>query len=545
MSPKKSAITVATALLAGVAFAALPATPAAADPAYPSPRLLLDEQNQHVYISTDGQVSSVEVFDLDGNHVGTIDDQPTATGMALSPDGGTLYIAHSTAGTISAVSTTTLQQTALYQTGVDAESLAVAGGRLWFGYSAGADPEPFGIGSVDVGSQNPAVRLDPQWQWSGWAPNVLADPADPDKLVVTSNVGDGGLGVFDVSSATPVETGQYSDLGGFSDAAVTPDGQDVVVTGGDSVLAYRLSDLTQLDWTVTAAGNSTAVAVAADGPVAIGYWNYWSVPGTGTSVSVPGESAPRQTFTPTVGPGGLAWSADGSRLYSVSGGFSGLGDTDPVLHVYDNPARSGTAMTLTPPAQAEAGTPFTVQGALASAGVFAAGQSVHVTRTDAADPDGTALPDAVVAADGTFSFPDTVTDAGDVSYQVAFDGDRDHAPAQQSVSLTVSAPTTPPKADTNLYLVFTNRAKVGSKLKMNGRLTSADSIPVGATVTVTRQDASGPGAALVGTRKVAVDGTFQIADVPLVAGPAVYTVTYAGDDAYNGSTVSATVQVLP
>jgi hypothetical protein len=545
MSQKRSAITVATAVLAGVVFAALPATPAAADPAYPSPRLLLDEQNQHVYVSSDGQLSSVEVFDLDGNRVGTIDDQPTATGMALSPDGGTLYIAHSNAGTISAVSTTTLQQTALYQTGVDTETLAFAGGRLWFGYSAGADPEPLGIGSVDVGSQTPAVSLDPQWQWTSWAPNVLADPADPDKLVVTSSVGDGGLGVFDVSSATPVETGQYSDLGGISDAAVTPDGKDVVITGSDGVLSYQLGNLTQLDQTVPASGRPAAVAVAADGTLGIGYWNYWSVLATGTSVNVPGESAPRQTFTPMVGAGGLAWSSDGSRLYAVSGGFSGLGDADPVLNVYDNPAQSATAMTLTPPAEAEAGTPFTVQGALASAGVFAAGQAVHVTRTDAADPDGTALPDAAVAADGTFSFTDTASAAGDVSYQVVYDGDRDHAFAQQSVSLTVAAPAQPPKADTTLWLEFRSRAKVGSKLKMDGGLTSADSIPAGATVTVTRQDATGPDPALVGTATVAADGTFQITDVPVVAGPAVYTVTYAGDDTYNGSTVSATAQVLP
>ncbi|NUS13500.1 MAG: hypothetical protein HOY69_19210 [Streptomyces sp.] len=545
MSRKNAAVTLATAVLAGAAFAVLPAAPAAADPAYPSPRLLLDEQNRHVYVSTDGQLPSVEVFDLDGARVGTIDDQPTATGMALSPDGGTLYIAHSGAGTISAVSTTTLQQTALYRTGVDTESLAFAGGRLWFGYSGGADPEPFGIGSVDVGSQTPAVSLAPQWQWTGWAPNVLADPADPDTLVVTSNLGDGGLGVFDVSSATPVETGQYADLGGFSDATVTPDGRSVTVAGKDAVYSYRLGNLTQVDQTVPTAGATTAVAVAADGTVAVGYWNYWAVLATGTSVIVPGESAPRHSFAPAVGPGGLAWSSDGSRLYAVSGGFSGLGDTDPVLDVYDNPAQAETAMALTPPAQAEAGTPFTVQGTLASAGAFTAGQSVHVTRADAADPDGTALPDAAVAADGTFSFTDTVTAAGDVSYEVAYAGDRDHAPARQSVSLTVAPPPQPAKADTTLWLEFKNRAKVGSKLKMDGRLTSADSIPAGATVTVTRQDATGPGAALVGTRKVAADGTFQIADVPLVAGPAVYTVTFAGDTTYNGSTVSATAQVLP
>lgn len=541
---RNTAAVMAAGVLAGAALSVLPATPAIADTATPSPRILLDETNQHVYLATEGQTSFVEVFNLDGVRVATIDNQPSASGMALSPDGRTLYIAHAEAGTISAVSTATFQQTALYQTDVAPVRLAFAGGRLWFSYHE-LYSSSAGIGSVDVLAQTPTVQRDLDvWQWTDVAPNVLADPANPNTLVVTSDGGNGGLGVFDVSTGTAVQKALNDEVGLFYDAAVTGDGKDVIVPQGDAVQYYKLTDLMPDGPAVAVVNTPSALAVARDGTIAVGTWSYWSVPPVGVSIVVPGEAGPRWRFAPQINEGGLAWSSDGRRLYGASGGSSGLGDTDPVLNVFQDPERGDTTMTLTPPADAATGTPFTVRGSLTSAAPFAAGQTVHVTRTDAADPDGVTLPDAAVDADGSFSFSDTESAEGDVSYLVYYDGDQVHVPASESTSVTVTEGA-PALTDTTLYLSFENRAKVGSKLKMSGRLSSALSIPANATVRITRQDATGPVPALVGTRKVAADGTFQIADVPLVAGPAVYTVTFEGDDAYKASTVSATIQVSP
>ncbi|MFC4030092.1 YncE family protein [Streptomyces polygonati] len=534
---------VAVAVTAGTAFAALPVSPAAADSGQSIPQVLVDNLNHRVYVDVGNHLSYVEVFDLDGNRVGTIDNLYRSTGMALSPDGGTLYIAQSAGGYIAAVSTTTLETTAAYDLGGGAipEHLAFAGGRLWFGYRAF---EGNGIGSLDVGASTPTVNRQPQAPWDDTAPNVLADPADPNKLIVGSDGGPGALAVFDVSSGTAVQTALTIGILSFTDAAVTADGEDVAVAsqGAHAVQLYRLPGLTLEDESYFTDDVPLSVAVAPDGSVAAGSWSYSSTPTVGLSVFGADDSTPRRTYPTPIDEGGLAWSADGSRLYAVSGGGSESGDTDPVLHVLDNPLAATTTIALNPPSAAEAGTPYTVGGELASAAGFAAGQTVHVTRTDAADPDGVALPDAAVNAAGTFSFTDTVTAAGDVSYQLGYDGDRYHQPAQGSTSLTV---TRSARTDTTLWLRFEDRAKVGKKLKMQGRLTSALTIPTGATVTITRTDGTGPGPALVGTRKVAADGTFQITDVPFVAGPAVYTVSYAGDAAYNGTTVSSTVQVAP
>jgi len=52
------------------------------------------------------------------------------------------------------------------------------------------------------------------------------------------------------------------------------------------------------------------------------------------SVFNAGESTPVRTYTPTVNEGGLAWYGD-TRLFAVSGGGSGSGDTPAVLNVFD------------------------------------------------------------------------------------------------------------------------------------------------------------------------------------------------------------------
>jgi YVTN family beta-propeller protein len=95
--------------------------------------LVVDAAAGHVFVSGGRSSSAVEVLNLAGQLVGSITGQPGAVGLALSPDGSTLYIADSTSFDITAVNASTLAQTAGYSTGVAApSSLTVAGGKLWF-----------------------------------------------------------------------------------------------------------------------------------------------------------------------------------------------------------------------------------------------------------------------------------------------------------------------------------------------------------------------------------------------------------------------------
>jgi hypothetical protein len=73
--------------------------------------------------------------------------------------------------------------------------------------------------------------------------------------------------------------------------------------------------------------------------------------------------------------------------------------------------------------------------------VYAAGQTLTVTRFDPADPNGVALPDVTTAADGSFSFTNTPpkanTDKGTITYQVSYAGNVHLSASTASTSVTI------------------------------------------------------------------------------------------------------------
>lgn len=181
--------------------------------------------------------------DLDGGDPTTIQGEPGATGLALSDDGSTVHAAPPGQDAIAGIDTNTPTETARYPTGAGTrpDSLAVAGGTLWFGYGgAGAG----GIGSVDGTGAVKTARDCGSWAGS---PLLATTPTPSGTLVaavqtgdtsafVTYRVADGGL-TRQAARALPVP-----DL---TDFAVTADGQDVAVTSwrNPSANRFRVSDL--------------------------------------------------------------------------------------------------------------------------------------------------------------------------------------------------------------------------------------------------------------------------------------------------------------
>ncbi|MET9380956.1 hypothetical protein ABZY09_07645 [Streptomyces sp. NPDC002928] len=102
---------------------------------------------------------------------------------------------------------------------------------------------------------------------------------------------------------------------------------------------------------------------------------------------------------------------------------------------------------------------------------------------------------------------------------------------------------TPAKADTTMELQVPATAKRNRPLTLNGTLSSPIAIPDATDVSVTRTDSASPNGVTVGNAGVSSLNTFTITDIPPVAGVVTYTVTYAGDNAHNGTTATATVQV--
>src|SRR5579863_6285076 len=135
----------AVAAAGGIASVALSAGPAAAATTMSVPlpftfysgTLLVDPVNQHLFVTGGAANSGILVTDYSGDTVATIPNEPGATGMALSGDGSTVYVALAAGDAISAISTSTLTETDRYATGTgtDPAYVAYAGGKVWFGYN--------------------------------------------------------------------------------------------------------------------------------------------------------------------------------------------------------------------------------------------------------------------------------------------------------------------------------------------------------------------------------------------------------------------------
>jgi hypothetical protein len=147
--------------------------------------LVVDAPHGHLFVSGGAGTDGILVTDLDGGNPTTIGGEQGATGLALSGDGSALYAALPGQDAIAAISTDSLTESARYDTGTGTrpDSLAVAGGTLWFGYgTAGAG----GIGSVD-GTGTVKVHQD-AGSWPG-SPILATTPTPSGVLAAATQTG--------------------------------------------------------------------------------------------------------------------------------------------------------------------------------------------------------------------------------------------------------------------------------------------------------------------------------------------------------------------
>jgi hypothetical protein len=460
------AATALAVLFSSAALAVGSAAPALADsstllPVKSTGDVVVDGVHQRVFIS-DPTSGEVVVTDYAGTVVGTVDSLPGAEGLELSADSSTLYTAVSGNGTIAAIDTATVTEAKRYATGagVGPESLAFAGGKLWFSYGGAGNGN---IGSLDLSGTAPVVALGqdsgrtfysaPILDASAGAPGTLVAGAPGQSPVV--------LAVYDVSSGTASRTAYAFDPGStgggnLADLAVTPDGKDVVTASGAPYYhpVYRLSDLTP-DGRYQSNDYPNAVDIAPDGTVAGGTFSWYDpdvhVFKAGISTPVRQYDFPRTGTSSggdTLADAGLAWAPDASKLFAVSSNDAGVYS----LRVFDDPTKTATTLTVAAPVSANRGAALTLSGKLASSASFPAGTTVSVTRTDDESRNGKAVGTATVGSDGSYSFTDTPPAGGKVTYGVSYAGDADHAGSTTTASVNVAhTPTT---------LTLTNNGKV-------------------------------------------------------------------------------------
>ena len=410
--------------------------------------VLVDAVHQHVFIS-DAYNSQIVVTDLTGKVVRTLTDLPQVADLELSPDSGTLYAALPGADKIVAIDTGQLTRTAEYPTGDGTAPSRVvhADGRLWFGYG---DQWDSGLGEVDLTAETPTVTLDlaAGHDFAG-PPMLYADPDNPGTLLaLDARISSGPIIVYDISSGTPAIRVSDEKGGTYHDAALTPDGRNVIVTGpGTRALTeYRLSDLSEVRTFPTASAPET-VSVAPDGTVAATVLDDGNVGDTYVFGTDPARPASVRNLSREWMPRGghsASWSADGSKLFVLTGYNNAM-----QFQVVDAPRVYASTLTADAPAKATRAASLTVKGKLTANLALPAGTPLQVTRTDLESPNGKSLGTKYLGADGAYSFTDAPPAGGKVKYTVTYAGDTTHTAATATDTVDVSRATPTLTLDNN------------------------------------------------------------------------------------------------
>ncbi|MGW6735781.1 Ig-like domain repeat protein [Streptomyces sp. NPDC055013] len=435
----------AAAALAALFGSVVIATPASADSSTSIPvdgaaDTVVDGVHQRVFIS-DRYHNQIVVTDFTGKVVTKLTGLSQVRDLELSPDSGTLYAALYGADKIVAIDTGQLTQTAEYPTGDKTipSRLAYADGKLWFGYG---DQWDSGLGEVDLTAETPEVTLDlAAGHDFASPPMVYADPDNPGTLLaLDGGISSGPIVVYDISSGTPAIRVSAEKGGFYNDAALTPDGQNVVVAGpGNRALTeYRLSDLSEVRTFATVSEPET-VSVAPDGTVAATVLDTDDVGDTYVFSSDPARPTSIRNLSHNWMPWGghsTSWSADGSQLFVLTGS----GDSTQ-FHTVDAPRKYASTLTVDAPSTATRAKSLTVKGKLTANLALPAGTPLQVTRTDLDSPNGKSLGTKYLGAGGAYSFKDTPPAGGKVKYTVTYAGDTTHTKATASDTVAVSRAT--------------------------------------------------------------------------------------------------------
>ena len=345
--------------IVALAVGLLPATSAHADTVTSLPiasfyQIVADTAHGHLFISQgSSSYSHIIVTNLAGQEVTAIAGQDGVTGIALSPDGKTLYAALGSAHAVSAIDTATLKQTASYPVGngntpVD---VAVQSGKVWVSYNTGSVGSAT-IGDIDLSAKPPAFQT--QAAMGGWyaAPELAADPHDTGVLVAAEpGMDPASVASYNVSvdpATVRAQSASFNNCDNQQDLAVVPGGSEFILACGWPYAHYRYStaDLSQ-QGSYASTTYPVAVAIDANGDVAAGTANGALIP-QDLFIYRAGGDTPLNTYNlassgGNLTPRGLAWLAGGSKLFAVLQS----GPSTYSLQVIDSPTLISAALTLT------------------------------------------------------------------------------------------------------------------------------------------------------------------------------------------------------
>jgi hypothetical protein len=494
-------------------------------------QMVLDEAHGHLFFAGGQSTDSVLVTDLAGQPVTTISSLPGATAMTLTPDGTSLWVAASTAGTLDRIDTDslTIVQTVALPTGVCPGSVAVSGSMLVYGYSCNTYAGTGGYGgigmvSLPTGALEGTVTTGPTYE-----PVVSAGPSG-EVYAADAALSPTNLYLFDVSGSAPTLVAERTQIcSNLRDLASTPDGSQTVTACGSP---YEHDVWSSAKLASAGAYPSDAYPDAVSWSAGGGYVAVGSDSSDGTDVFVYAAGATTPIRTVDFGtsgsyrlmPRGLATSSDGSRVYAVTGDVYG---GSLALRTLDSKTPATTSMQLLCPSTGGTGTALTCQGEVTLSGSGApGGLTIHVARTVGGAT--TALPDVTTDSAGRFSVSDTPTTAGATTYTATFPGNSSFAGSSASATTQVAIGST---------VTITANPPGGyaeDPVDLSGALSFDDAAsPAGVALTVSDGTNTWP---------VTTDasGSYRVT-VALEAYN--YTVSYAGDSMHAPASASVQTQI--
>lgn len=303
--------------------------------------LLVDDSLGRVLLTGGFGSDRIVVTDEFGAIVGSIGDEPGASGMAQ--DFATVYVALADIDAIDAIDPLTLTRLRRYllPPGTRPFRLAISGGKVWFNSGT------CGTDKVMIGSLDPltgAVALNPPSFYLGtltgpfYCPEFAVSSLLPDRLFAW----DHGLSpptVFVYDTTLPIPQVLFSRRieGNIVDADISPDGASLLVATGGAIVSYRTSDLERETMRYAMGAHANAVSTAPGAAYIAGGCDcstggedaYGFAPGGAGALVSHDLGYGRNLYT-----GAIAMSGDGARLYAVTGATYGL---DPILHVLAGP----------------------------------------------------------------------------------------------------------------------------------------------------------------------------------------------------------------
>lgn len=333
-------------------------------------RVVADEARGHLFLSPGPEGTGVTVTELAGAPVTVLDGLPSATGMALTPDGRSLWVALPGMGALTRIDTATLEiaQTIAVPAGQCPGDVAVVGDRLVYGHSCyqyGPSGGSYGgLGVVDAvtGAPYGGVTDGPFY-----AP-VLATGPTGQVYAADAGLSPATLYLYDVSGPAPtLVTSKPHACENLRDLSARPDRAQVVTACG-----YPYQHSVWSAPTLEPAGSypggayPLAGAWSADGQIFVSGLDSAYEPDV--LFNRVGEQTPVRwvdfgATTSILQARGLAASADGQRAWAVASSSQGL-----ALHVLDLPSADGATITASAkPDAMYSGESTTVSGRLATA----------------------------------------------------------------------------------------------------------------------------------------------------------------------------------